>query len=93
MIAYLQAYKGQRQSQSAAEAIDRDGIAFFGQMSETTINCWNTATEYGPANIDVVEYNPKTLQFASGVKVTSIESIKVLRIIFAVFINCIFKII
>ena len=62
-------YRGKRQSQSAAEAIDRDGIAYFGQMTETTINCWNTATEYGPANIDVVEYNPKTLQFASGVKV------------------------
>ncbi|KAK9680925.1 Major royal jelly protein [Popillia japonica] len=62
-------YKGYRQSQSAAEAIDRNGIAFFGQMTETTISCWNTATEYGPSNIDVIEYNPQTLQFASGVKV------------------------
>ncbi|GJQ83891.1 putative melanin biosynthetic process [Trypoxylus dichotomus] len=62
-------YKGERQSQSAAEAIDRNGIAYFGQMTETTINCWNTATEYGPFNIDVVERNRQTLQFASGVKV------------------------
>lgn len=38
-------------------------------MTETTINCWNTATEYGSSNIDIVEYNPHTLQFASGIKV------------------------
>ncbi|XP_018320375.1 major royal jelly protein 1 isoform X2 [Agrilus planipennis] len=62
-------YKGTRPSQSAAEAIDKDGIAYFGLMHETTLNCWNTATEYGPENIDTISYNPKTLQFISGIKV------------------------
>lgn len=40
-------------------------------MHDTTLNCWNTATEYGTGN-DVIEQNPKTLQFASGVKVNII---------------------
>ena len=50
-------------------------------MTETTINCWNTAKEYGGSNIDTVEYNPKTFQFASGVKVstTSFSNLKVYR--------------
>lgn len=63
------AYKGRRSSQSAAEAIDANGIAFFGTMHDTSINCWNTATEYGPENIDVIAQDPRTLQFASGLKV------------------------
>lgn len=68
----LQTYGGKRSSQSAAEAIDANGIAFFGVMHNTAIECWNTATEYGPSNIVTVAQNPVTLQFASGVKVCNL---------------------
>ncbi|KRT82651.1 hypothetical protein AMK59_4554 [Oryctes borbonicus] len=67
-------YNGTRRSQSAAQAIDRDGISFFGDLSDLTINCWNTATNFGPENIDVVEYNPDTLQFPSGIKFQVIDN-------------------
>ncbi|XP_025829216.1 uncharacterized protein LOC108733632 [Agrilus planipennis] len=62
-------YKRTRPSQSAAEAIDKDGISYFGLAHEITLNCWNTATEYGFQNIDTLSYNPTTLQFISGIKV------------------------
>lgn len=38
-------------------------------MHDTAINCWNTATEYGPNSIEKIAQDPTTLQFASGVKV------------------------
>ncbi|XP_022916856.1 dopaminechrome tautomerase-like isoform X2 [Onthophagus taurus] len=64
-------YKGKRDSQTAAEGIDKNGVAFFGQMSKTSIHCWNTDLPYGGENIQLVEYNPKTLQFASGLKIVN----------------------
>ncbi|NP_001161913.1 yellow-e3 precursor [Tribolium castaneum] len=62
-------YHGKRHTQSAAEAIDKDGVMYFGLMSDVTLNCWNTHTEYGPKTIDIIAKNLQTLQFASGVKV------------------------
>lgn len=62
-------YRGTRKSQSAAIAIDKDGISYFGLLDQGSMNCWNTATEYGEDNIDVIELNTETLQFPSGVKV------------------------
>ncbi|XP_025835263.1 protein yellow-like, partial [Agrilus planipennis] len=63
-------YNGTRPSQSAAEAIDKDGISYFGLAHETTLNCWNTATEYGPENINTIHYNRTILQFITGIKVS-----------------------
>ncbi|XP_045478060.1 protein yellow-like [Harmonia axyridis] len=62
-------YRGKRSSQSAAEAMDRNGIMYFGLMSDVTFNCWDTSTEYGSPNIEVVDNNRTTMQFVSGVKV------------------------
>lgn len=62
-------FRGKRSSQSAAEAMDRNGIMYFGVMSDVTFNCWDTSTEYGPANIKIVDANKTTMQFVSGVKV------------------------
>lgn len=42
---------------------------YFGLAGENSLNCWNTATEYGERNIDNVAQSPRTLQFSSGVKV------------------------
>ncbi|XP_056633332.1 uncharacterized protein LOC130442945 [Diorhabda sublineata] len=64
-------YKGTRHTQSAAEAIDKDGVLYFGLMSNISVGCFNTRGEYGlPGNYsDVVARNEETLQFISGAKV------------------------
>ncbi|ENN70589.1 hypothetical protein YQE_12764, partial [Dendroctonus ponderosae] len=62
-------FANQRSTQTAAEAIDKDGVMLFGLMKDTQIMCWNTRTEYGRKNFDVVAVNPETLQFPSGVKI------------------------
>ncbi|XP_022834433.1 major royal jelly protein 1-like isoform X1 [Spodoptera litura] len=59
----------QRSSQSAAEAIDRNGIMYFGLMDPPSILCWNTATEFSSQNFHTVAADKETLQFASGVKI------------------------
>lgn len=83
---FLQEFKGRRPSQSAAEAIDANGICYFGVMHETEIDCWNTETEYGPNNIDTLERNPTTLQFPSGIKVTPEKNFKKILLIFFVIL-------
>lgn len=61
----------ERTSQSAAEAMDRDGVLFFGLMSDLAIGCWNSRhyPEYGGKNIEIIVKDPETLQFPSGMKV------------------------
>ena len=60
-----------RPSQSAAEAMDRNGVMFFGLMTDLAIACWNSKhfPEFGGHNIEKLVVNEETLQFASGVKV------------------------
>ncbi|GBP62853.1 Protein yellow [Eumeta japonica] len=67
----INAFPEERSSQSAAEAIDRNGIMYFGLMDPPSIWCWNTATEYSPQNFHRIALNHETLQFASGVKVVN----------------------
>lgn len=54
-------------------AIDNNGIAYFGQVSDTSISCWNTNTLYREENIDELSRDPVTMQFPSGVKVNIIK--------------------
>ncbi|XP_075973485.1 major royal jelly protein 9-like isoform X2 [Anticarsia gemmatalis] len=61
----------ERPSQSAAEAMDRNGILYFGLMDPPSIWCWNTATEFSPRNFHTVAMDSETLQFASGMKVVT----------------------
>ncbi|XP_050511660.1 major royal jelly protein 1 isoform X5 [Diabrotica virgifera virgifera] len=63
-------YAGTRKTQSAAEAIDRNGVQFFGLMKDIEVACFVTRGEYGiPGNYsDIVASNQKTLQFVSGIK-------------------------
>lgn len=60
-----------RPSQSAALAINNDGISFFGNMGDTTMMCWNIYTPYWGQYTDVIEQNATTLQFPAGVKVVT----------------------
>lgn len=62
-------YSGQRNSQSAAEAVDKDGIMIFGLIKDSKIACWNTGMSYGPSNFDIIASNRVTLQFPSGIKI------------------------
>jgi len=61
----------ERSSQSAAEAMDQNGVLFFGLLSDLAIGCWNSVThpEYGGTNTEIVIVEPNTLQFPSGLKV------------------------
>lgn len=67
----LHNYKGRRGTQSAAEAIDAQGIMYFGLMNEVNLACFNTLGEYGRncSSTDIVANNHETLQFISGIKV------------------------
>ncbi|XP_072744614.1 yellow-e3 isoform X4 [Anoplolepis gracilipes] len=61
----------ERSSQSAAQAMDENGILFFGLLSDLAIGCWNSIThpEYGGTNNEIVIVDPDTLQFPSGLKI------------------------
>lgn len=61
----------ERTSQSAAEAMDRNGIMYFGLMNPPSIWCWNSATEFSPKNFYKIAVDKETLQFASGLKVVN----------------------
>lgn len=70
----------ERSSQSAAQAMDQNGVLFFGLLSDLAIGCWNSISypEYGGTNTEVVVVNPDTLQFPSGLKVISyLENIRI----------------
>lgn len=62
-------YPETRLSQSAAMAIDKNGISYFANMNDTTIMCWNTQYHYGGEHLDIIEKNKIDLQFPSGIKV------------------------
>ncbi|XP_076169512.1 yellow-e3 [Ptiloglossa arizonensis] len=63
----------ERSSQSAAQAMDRDGVLFFGLMSDLAIGCWNSKNypDYGGRNNEILIVNPETLQFPSGLKIVT----------------------
>ncbi|XP_014204773.1 protein yellow-like [Copidosoma floridanum] len=67
----FKAFPTKRTTQSVAEAMDRNGVLYFGLMSDLAIGCWNSKQfpEFGGRNIHNVVVNEETLEFASGVKV------------------------
>ncbi|XP_015429795.1 PREDICTED: uncharacterized protein LOC107186448 [Dufourea novaeangliae] len=77
-------FEQQRSSQSAAEAMDRNGVLFFGLLSDLAIGCWNSKhyPQYGDPNNEILITNPDTLQFPSGLKIiTSKEGVQELWIL------------
>ncbi|XP_049868939.1 protein yellow-like isoform X2 [Pectinophora gossypiella] len=65
----INVFPEERPTQAAAEAMDRNGIMYFGLMEPPSIWCWNSATEYSPRNFHRIAMDRETLQFASGVKI------------------------
>lgn len=64
-------FRKTRSSQSVAQAMDTNGVLFFGLTTDVAIGCWNSVRypEYGGLNNEIVVVNPETLQFPSGIKV------------------------
>ncbi|CAG4979942.1 unnamed protein product [Colias eurytheme] len=67
----ISAFPEKRPNQSAAEAMNKDGILFFGLMEPPGIWCWNSATEFSTRNFHQIAINRETLQFASGLKIVN----------------------
>lgn len=67
----MQSFPEERPNQSAAEAMDRSGILYFGLMEPPGIWCWNSATEFSTRNFHPIAINQETLQFASGMKIVN----------------------
>lgn len=70
-LVYFQVFKQTRFSQSASEAMDRNGVLFFGLVTPCSMACWNSATEYSLKNMDIIAHDHTTLQFPSGVKIVN----------------------
>lgn len=68
---YFQVYPEERPTQAASQAMDSNGIMYFGMMNPPAIYCWNTATEFSQRNFHLLAIDEETLQFASGVKVVN----------------------
>ncbi|KOC60607.1 Protein yellow [Habropoda laboriosa] len=66
-------FEEERNSQSVAEAMDRNGVLFFGLLSNLAIGCWNSKhyPEFGGRNLLTLVVDPETLQFPSGMKITT----------------------
>ncbi|XP_035733690.1 uncharacterized protein LOC118446767 [Vespa mandarinia] len=60
----------ERPSQSAAEAMNKNGVLFFGLLSEISLACWNSKNypEYSSKNIENLLVDQENLQFPSGLK-------------------------
>ncbi|XP_044010391.1 protein yellow-like [Aphidius gifuensis] len=60
-----------RKAQASAQAMDNNGVLFYGLVQEVAIGCWNSQkfTEYGEENLEVLVADKDTLQFSSGVKI------------------------
>ncbi|CAK1596073.1 unnamed protein product [Parnassius mnemosyne] len=67
----MNVFAEERPNQSAAEAMDRNGILYFGLMDPPSIWCWNSATEFAQRNFHKVAVNQETLQFAGGLKIVN----------------------
>ncbi|KAF7994009.1 hypothetical protein HCN44_011278 [Aphidius gifuensis] len=65
-----------RIAQAASEAMDKNGVLFYGLVPEVAIGCWNSRDypEYGGDNLEVLIADKNTLQFASSMKIISSPS-------------------
>ena len=62
--------QGTRAGQSAPSAMNGEGSAlFFSVLTKNSLNCWNPKLPYNEKNIEEVDRDDVTFQFASGLKV------------------------
>ncbi|XP_030369550.1 uncharacterized protein LOC115620459 [Scaptodrosophila lebanonensis] len=60
---------GRRNVQCAASAISKAGFWFCGFLEPIGIFGWNIRTPYTMDNVQLLAFNPETLQFVSGMKI------------------------
>ncbi|KAJ2946022.1 hypothetical protein O0L34_g4942 [Tuta absoluta] len=65
----INVFPEERPNQSVAEAMDRNGVLYFGLMEPPSIWCWNTATGFSQSNFHQIAVDREALQFATGVKI------------------------
>lgn len=65
-------FKNERSSPSAAEAIDKNNVLYFGLVEEEAIGCWNSRRfDYGEDSIEKIVANSETMETPVAMKVTS----------------------
>ncbi|KAG5671105.1 hypothetical protein PVAND_001319 [Polypedilum vanderplanki] len=62
---------GNRNIQTGAQAMDKNGNLFFVLLNPLALVCWDSETVYKTENIKVVYQNDQTMQFASGIKIVT----------------------
>lgn len=64
-------FEHERSSQSVAQAMNHDGVLFYGLLSDLAIGCWNSKhyPQFEGKNNEIIVRNPETLQFPSGLKI------------------------
>ncbi|XP_061377138.1 protein yellow-like [Danaus plexippus] len=67
----INVFQAERPSQSGAEAIDDDGVLYFGLVEPPSMWSWNTSTKFSPYNFNEIAVNGELLPFPLGVKVVS----------------------
>ncbi|XP_068631709.1 dopaminechrome tautomerase-like [Battus philenor] len=55
--------------QVSAAAIDRNGVMFFNLISQDSIGCWNTCTDYQNRNLGIVAQSDKILVFPNDLRI------------------------
>ncbi|CAH0384393.1 unnamed protein product, partial [Bemisia tabaci] len=63
----------ERVAQSGPEAMNKEGVLFFSQVTLNAVACWNSKLEFKPENLPVVAKNDVTMQFPSGLKAINDE--------------------
>ncbi|OWR46670.1 yellow-d [Danaus plexippus plexippus] len=67
----IKVFQAERPSQSGAEAIDDDGVLYFGLVEPPSMWSWNTSTKFSPYNFNEIAVNGELLPFPLGVKVVN----------------------
>lgn len=89
----FQTYRKERNTQSAAEAIDSHGILYYGSMGDVTLRCFNTKGEYGNhKSSDIISSDSVVLQFPSGMKVSDNSCLFRMEHIKRIKLSCFHKI-
>lgn len=66
-----QTFPKKRNTQSVAEAIDKNGVLIFGLLGDCSLACYNTGEgDYGDKKYsDTILKNKKILDYINGIKV------------------------
>nr|XP_032519601.1 protein yellow-like [Danaus plexippus plexippus] len=67
----INVFREERPSQSAAQAMDNEGVLYFGLIEPLSIMSWNTSTNFSPHNFNQIAVNGELLPISFGMKVVN----------------------